>query len=203
MLMPPPPDSILPLISSKWRATDNGGESEWIAPRSVTAEQIAVAQKFAKDVLIARPAAPLQLLKDRLSSLLAHYFSNATGDKLNAMVASDWIHALELFPLKAVTSAAQEWVSNKPEKPKLSDFKDLCITFYGRKDWNYFERAIIIGRMLPSSAPATTSNAKPKEDTWQKPDAAAKERVAVTMHNGGFHNGKYDPNCPKCRESAP
>ena len=179
------------------------GEGVWNPPTHATEAQIKAAQDFANAVLIARPPAEAQFLNDRLSSLLAHYFTSATGEKLNTIVASDWMVALKLFPSRVISSAAREWLEKHTGKPKIAEFKDLCITYYGRKDWHNFERAIIIGRMLPSAPPSTAAPAKAQEETWQKPDAAAKERVAITMHNGGFHNGKHDPNCPKCKELAP
>ncbi len=186
---------------------NGGGESVWNPPRQVSEAQILDAKLFVNAVLEARPPAPREYLADRCASLLAHFFSGATGEKLNAMAAADWLKILAPFPAKVLNAAVQRWLETNTGKPKPHDIRELCISFYGLAAWNQVERARMVADMMPSAISGESSGSfEPPEGGGPPPEDYTKTdekkiKIAAIMHNAKLpHSPAFCEQCKK--ESA-
>lgn len=135
-------------------------------------------------MITSRPPARIAFLKDRLSALLAHFFSAATGERLNAIVAADWMEIIAPFPEQVIAAAVKDWLENNSKKPTPMEIKNLCVKYYGWKAWNDFTRAKKIANMLPSD-PVENKNAEENktQDEWRPPTPEEKERVRNIVQN--------------------
>lgn len=165
-----------------------------------TMAQITAAQTFCRDVVQARPPAPLEWLSERLAALLMHFFTGATGERLNAIVAADWMGILRPFPRDVVANAVTRWLETNTGKPRPAEIRDLCIQFYGFVAWENFERSMQISRMLPS---AESTAASDNDGEWKKPTTEQMTATMTLMHNNGFHTGSgRSEKCPICAAEA-
>ena len=187
------PDSIKPLLTSKWMSGAEGdeGKSHWQPPARATQDQITTARLFVNQALAARPPATKEQLADRCSALLAHFFTAAHGEKINAMVARDWVQILAPFPFDVLKAAVRRYLETSTNRPKPVEIRELCISFYGWKDWQQLERARQIADMLPSEAPPKPTSGTVEGGRWQPPTAEQKAKVAALVAN--MHK-KESPN---------
>lgn len=160
-------------------SANSEGGSYWAPPARVTSAQIEDARLYANAVMLERPPASREFVAERCASLLLHFFTAASGEKLNAMVAADWLAILSPFPPRVLAAAVQRWLETETGKPKPAQIRDLCITFYGRKDWENLERAKIIAMMQPSAE----ADPEKKGTEWQKPTPEQKAKVAEMVAN--------------------
>lgn len=174
--MPLPPDSLKPLLSSKYRSSEDVTDY-WTAPTRVTMSQVMDAKKFVNEMIKISLPANKKWLSDRLESFLAHYFTAAAGEKLNAMVAHDWMQMLQDFPATCIDRAVTHWIKTEKRRPKIAEIRELSISYFGLRNWLNLERARIIAQIFPT-ADEPTRDGKPKEDKWTPPTEEQKRSVA-------------------------
>lgn len=142
----------------------------------VTMAQVTDAKDFVNAVVEFAPPSGRKWLADRLESFLAHYFTAAAGEKLNAMVAHDWILMLQDFPAPCIDKAVVYWLKNENRRPKIAEIRDLAITYFGIQAWQNLERARIVSAIFPSRE--EPQKAGEKKESWIPPTAEQKARVA-------------------------
>jgi hypothetical protein len=134
---------------------------------------VSQAKDYVADVAKARPPAPVQRLVERISSAMCHFFANLSDEKINALVALDWIETLREFPFDCVLKAFADWRNSSAKKPTPSEIRALAITAYGRREWDYLQRAKMIAGMMPSSTAI-----EKVDEPWIPPTPEQKANVA-------------------------
>jgi hypothetical protein len=183
--MPSLPDSLLPMLQTKF----SGEKDYWNAPLEVSQYDIEDAARYVAMVKDARPAVNVNdWLKPRIASFLVHFFIQLSDERLNAMVAYDWLDCLKPFPKDCIDKAIKHWRDNCSNKPKPAEIRNLCINFYGRKNWEYFERAKIISEMHPAQIFNRFQSGWKDDAPLPKPTAEQKDNVRKLLETIGIRS---------------
>ena len=83
---------------------------------------IAEARQAIRDFLM---PAPEDQLTARVTGLLAHYFDPNIGEDVRTIVLWDWCRMLGGYPMWAIESAADQWLSKEHRKPTPRMILDL------------------------------------------------------------------------------
>lgn len=139
---------------------------------------------------IQRPAA-VDYVVAHLTRLAAH-LRFTKGAKAWQIVVDDVARDLGMVSEWALVRACAEL--RAADSPFFPDTPALLAKV---REWDDFAKRLSALREEPESAPRI------EDKGWQKPDAAAKARVAKIMHDGGLHAGKcaeYAEFCQQCAQ---
>ena len=117
-------------VEHRPRFGDNGfdGLTEtWSPPATVSARQVAMAQRVLADLegSVLAPVEPDRLL-GRVLALLSHYPAKGLTPDVEQLVAMDWVEDLGEFPGWAIDQAARSWRRTKKWRPSIAEMRALC-----------------------------------------------------------------------------
>ncbi len=177
--IPSMPDSLTQATTPIFNLTSES----WIPPRAASYMLVAQAKDWVKAYETARPPAPIAQLRERVASFVCHFFITLSDERLNKIVAADWLDTLKDFPFPVLCAAISEWRNDMNKKPTPADIRKLCIYHYPKKEWDRLQRAKTIANMTPSEK---TVLAGPVKEEWRPPTAEEKERVRKLMASIGI-----------------
>lgn len=104
-----------------------GLQETWSPPTTVSARQVAMAQRVLNDLetSVLAPAEPDRLL-GRVLALLSHFPAKGLTPDVEQLVAMDWVEDLGEFPAWAVDAAARTWRRTKKWRPSIAEMRALC-----------------------------------------------------------------------------
>ncbi|KAA0684859.1 hypothetical protein [Azospirillum brasilense] len=104
-----------------------GLQESWSPPASLSARQVAMAQRVLRDLesSILAPAEPDHLL-GRVLALLSHFPAKGLTPDVEQLVAMDWVEDLGEFPAWAIDDAARAWRRTRKWRPSIAEMRALC-----------------------------------------------------------------------------
>lgn len=113
-------------------------------------------------------------LAARVMALLAHYYQPEQSEAMSALVAGDWIDALEHFPQDGIEHACKSYLQSQPSRrPTIADIRNRVVAYMDV-------------RAKPIPRPEPKRLAAPE----RKPvDAEQAQRI---LHQNGYTEAKFD-----------